>query len=105
VTERGFEHVPVAEIARVARRRWPRCSPPSSHAVEPWVAANALIGVHRALIGLTRRLIVEETPQEQVAGAVRAEADRAFGRLEQGSARTPAGDLELDVEFPAAETS
>ena len=56
------------------------------HAVEPWVAANAMIGAHRALIGLARRLIVDETPQQQVARAVRAEADRGFERLGHGLA-------------------
>jgi AcrR family transcriptional regulator len=54
------------------------------HAIEPWVAANALIGVHRALVRFTRRLIVDDTPQEEVARAVRAEADRAFARLQEG---------------------
>jgi AcrR family transcriptional regulator len=53
-------------------------------AVEPWVAANAMIGVHRALIGFARRLIVADTPQPELARAVRAEADRAFERLEHG---------------------
>jgi AcrR family transcriptional regulator len=54
------------------------------HAVEPWVAANAMMGVHRALVGFARRLIVDDTPQPELARAVRAEADRAFERLEEG---------------------
>jgi AcrR family transcriptional regulator len=54
------------------------------HAVEPWVAANAMIGAHRALIAFARRLIVADTPPPELARAVRAEADRAFERLEQG---------------------
>ena len=53
-------------------------------AVEPWVAANALMGVHRALIDFSRDLVVADTPNEQTASAVRAEADRAFARLERG---------------------
>jgi AcrR family transcriptional regulator len=53
-------------------------------AIEPWVAANALIGVHRALIDLARGLIVADTPPQKVARAVRAQADRAFGLLEGG---------------------
>jgi AcrR family transcriptional regulator len=53
-------------------------------AVEPWVAANALIGVHRALIDFVRPLIVAGTSQEQLARAVRGQAERAFERLEQG---------------------
>jgi AcrR family transcriptional regulator len=54
------------------------------HAVEPWVAANAMIGVHRALIEFARGLIVADAPQPELARAVRTEADRAFERLEQG---------------------
>jgi AcrR family transcriptional regulator len=53
-------------------------------AVEPWVAANALIGVHRALIDFVRPLIVDGASQEKLARAVRTQADRAFERLEQG---------------------
>jgi AcrR family transcriptional regulator len=51
---------------------------------EPWIAANALIGVHRALVDFARGLIVADTPQPQLARAVRAEADRAFALLESG---------------------
>ena len=53
-------------------------------AVEPWVVANALMGVHRALIDFSRDLVVADTPSERAASAVRDEADRAFARLEQG---------------------
>jgi AcrR family transcriptional regulator len=52
--------------------------------IESWVAANALIGVHRALIDFSRGLIVAGTPPERLARAVRAEADRAFELLEHG---------------------
>jgi AcrR family transcriptional regulator len=55
-------------------------------AVEPWVVANALMGVHRALIDYSRDLVIADTPNEQTASAVRAEADRAFTRLERGLA-------------------
>jgi AcrR family transcriptional regulator len=53
-------------------------------AIEPRVAANALIGVHRALIDLARGLIVADAPPERIADAVRTAADRAFGLLAQG---------------------
>jgi AcrR family transcriptional regulator len=53
-------------------------------AIEPRVAANALIGVHRALIDLARGLIVADAPPERIADAVRTEADRAFELLAQG---------------------
>jgi AcrR family transcriptional regulator len=53
-------------------------------AVEPWVVANAMIGVHRALVVFARRLVVEDTPQAKLESAVRDAADRGFGRLEEG---------------------
>ena len=53
-------------------------------AVEPWVAANAMMGVHRALVDFSRGLIVAGAPQERTRDAVRAEADRALARLERG---------------------
>jgi AcrR family transcriptional regulator len=53
--------------------------------VEPWVAANALMGVHRALIDFVRRrtLAGDDEPRE-LARAVRAQAEQAFARLEVG---------------------
>jgi AcrR family transcriptional regulator len=52
--------------------------------VEPWVVANALMGVHRALVDYTRRRVVEDARRPQLARDVRAQADRAIARLEQG---------------------
>jgi AcrR family transcriptional regulator len=51
---------------------------------EAAVAAAAMIGVHRALIAFTRSQVLAGTPQPAVAGAVRAEAERAFALLEHG---------------------
>jgi AcrR family transcriptional regulator len=51
--------------------------------VEPWVVANALMGVHRSLVDFTRRRIVAGE-SEGLADAVRAEADGAVGRLRDG---------------------
>jgi AcrR family transcriptional regulator len=56
----------------------------SDDAIEPRVAANALIGVHRALVELARGMVVTGAPPERIERAVRAEADRAFGLLEKG---------------------
>jgi AcrR family transcriptional regulator len=50
----------------------------------PWVAANAMMGVHRALVELARRRIVEGARGPRVGREVRAEAERAFGLLERG---------------------
>ena len=52
--------------------------------IEPWVAANALMGVHRALVAFARERIVEGARAPELAGEVRAEADRALVRLHEG---------------------
>ena len=52
--------------------------------VEPWVAANAMIGVHRALLGYARAQILTGTRNPLLARRVRAQARRALGRLEAG---------------------
>jgi AcrR family transcriptional regulator len=52
--------------------------------VEPWVAANAMMGVHRALVDYTRRRIVEGARHPRLARDVRERADRALALLERG---------------------
>ena len=52
--------------------------------VEPWVAANALMGVHRALVQYTRQRVVAGARHPRLARDVRAQADQAFTLLEQG---------------------
>ena len=52
--------------------------------VEPWVVANAMMGVHRALVDFSRRRIVAGTPHTRVAREIRTQAERAVARLEQG---------------------
>jgi AcrR family transcriptional regulator len=52
--------------------------------VRPWVAANALMGVHRGLIDYTRARILEAGFDEALPRAVRAQADRAFALVEDG---------------------
>jgi MftR C-terminal domain len=52
--------------------------------VEPWVAANALMGVHRALVAYTRRRIVAGTPIPRLARQVHAQCRRALASLERG---------------------
>lgn len=52
--------------------------------VEPWVVANALMGVHRALIDYVRRQTLAGAGTRDVARKVRAEAERALGALERG---------------------
>ena len=52
--------------------------------VEAWVAANAVMGVHRALVGFARRGIVAGTPPDRLAAEVRERAQRAIALLEHG---------------------
>jgi len=52
--------------------------------VEPWVVANALMGVHRALVRYTRRRVLAGDRQRSLAREISAEADRALRRLEGG---------------------
>ena len=52
--------------------------------VAPRVAANALMGVHRALVDFTRRRIVAGARHPNLAREVRAQADDALALLERG---------------------
>ena len=52
--------------------------------VESWVAANAMMGVHRALVHHARRRVVEGARHPRLAREVRAEGERALTLLEQG---------------------
>jgi AcrR family transcriptional regulator len=52
--------------------------------VEPWVAANAMMGVHRALVAYSRRRIVEGARHPRLADEIREQADRGLAALEQG---------------------
>jgi AcrR family transcriptional regulator len=56
--------------------------------VEPWVAANALMGVHRALIEFVRRrTLADKDDPARLARDLRAQAEQAFARLETGLGR------------------
>jgi AcrR family transcriptional regulator len=52
--------------------------------VEPWVVANAMMGVHRALVDYSRRRIVAGERHPRLARKIVAEADRVIARLERG---------------------
>jgi AcrR family transcriptional regulator len=54
--------------------------------VEPWVVANALMGVHRALVDYTRRRVVAGARNPGLARDVRAQGKRALNALERGLA-------------------
>jgi AcrR family transcriptional regulator len=52
--------------------------------VEPWVVANALIGVHRALLDYVRRQVLAGAPHARIARNVRSQGKRALALLEHG---------------------
>ena len=52
--------------------------------VQPWVAANALMGVHRALLETARRAALEGRSGPDLAAEVRSQAEDAFARLARG---------------------
>jgi AcrR family transcriptional regulator len=60
----------------------------SSAEVEPWVFANALIGLHRAMLDYVRRQVLAGVEIARIAGEVEAQGKRALARLEQGFGNT-----------------
>lgn len=55
--------------------------------IEPWIVANALIGVHRALVDFVRRGALAGRRNPDLSRDVRAQGERAFALLERGLAR------------------
>ena len=53
-------------------------------AVEPWVVANALMGVQRALVEHVRARVLSSSRGPKLAADLRSQARRAFARLERG---------------------
>ncbi len=52
--------------------------------LEPWVAANALMGVHRAAVGYARRQILGGVRNPTLSRRVRTQIRRSLGLLERG---------------------
>jgi hypothetical protein len=52
--------------------------------ITPWVAANAMIGLHRALISYTRRQILAGTRNPELWRLVQGQARAALGALAPG---------------------
>jgi hypothetical protein len=50
----------------------------------PWVVANALMGVHRAVLDSVRRRALDGQPNPSLARDVRFQAERALGLLAEG---------------------
>ncbi|MFL6076339.1 MAG: TetR/AcrR family transcriptional regulator [Mycobacteriales bacterium] len=58
--------------------------------ITPWVVANALLGVHRAVVGLARREVLAGRRGPALARAVADQAAAALAVLERGLAGYPA---------------
>jgi AcrR family transcriptional regulator len=54
--------------------------------LQAWVIANALMGVHRALVRHVRNALLADTPPTQVVREVRRQASVAFAQLDRGLA-------------------
>jgi AcrR family transcriptional regulator len=52
--------------------------------LRPWVAANAMMGVHRALVRHARRRVVEGVRHPKLAAEVRARGEEALALLDAG---------------------
>jgi AcrR family transcriptional regulator len=76
--QRAFAHTAAALADRLAAGQ----SPPGD--LDAQVAANALVGVQRALVDYTRRRVLAEAQPAGLAADVRARAERAFALLERG---------------------
>jgi AcrR family transcriptional regulator len=53
---------------------------------QPWVIANALMGVHRALVRQVRNALLADAPPAQIVRQVRRQASVAFAQLDRGLA-------------------
>jgi AcrR family transcriptional regulator len=53
---------------------------------QPWVIANALMGVHRVLVRQVRNALLADRPPAQIVRQVRRQASVAFAQLDRGLA-------------------
>jgi AcrR family transcriptional regulator len=77
--QRIFDRYTASLAALLAEENRPRDGD-----IQPWVAANAMIGVHRALVDFSRRRIAEGVRNPRLAREVRAQGKRALSALESG---------------------
>lgn len=54
--------------------------------LQPWIIANALMGVHRALVRHVRNALLADTPSAQIVRQLRRQASVAFAHLDRGLA-------------------
>jgi AcrR family transcriptional regulator len=62
--------------------------------ITPWVAANAMIGLHKALVSYVRQQVLAgESDRARIARGLRAQARRAVALLEHGLGQLGAADI------------
>ena len=54
--------------------------------LRPWAAANAMMGVHRAIVHHARRRVIEGARHPELAAEIRARAEEALALLDAGLA-------------------
>ena len=59
-------------------------SSPDAGELEPWVAANAMTGIHRALVRHARRRVLDGARPPALAEEIRVNGEQAFALLERG---------------------
>jgi AcrR family transcriptional regulator len=63
--------------------------------LRPWVAANAMMGVHRAIVHHARRRVIEGARHPELAAEIRARAEEALAQVGAGldgyAVKRPAG--------------
>src|SRR6266516_1372545 len=116
--DRGFDQVTVAVVAReqqaitrnaesLAALLAAEIGAPADDLI-PQVAANALMGVHRALIDYVRRRVLADDEPARLAADVRELTAAAFALLEHGLADYAAKPPSLPApsfQHPAARTA
>jgi AcrR family transcriptional regulator len=78
--ERQVYEEATAALARVIARQ----TSAGAQDIVPWVIANALVGVHRALVSYVRERLLAGASSRTLAVAVRRRASRAIAVLESG---------------------
>ena len=58
----------------------------AADSIEPWVVANALIGIHRAGVDYARQRIIDGARNPRLARSVRRQITRAVAAIDQGLA-------------------
>jgi AcrR family transcriptional regulator len=73
--------------------------------VEAWVAANALIGVHRALVASVRRQVLAGTEHQRIRRNILTQAKRVLDMLEHGLADSTVGAAAKRSRAPSSPAS